>query len=140
MRNKYNAERISRKAETLQWTGENTKAVMEFLAKHGMIGELFRAVSIMVRKQGCIVYTLHHGEWLVEGEDKVLRFYTDDAYRPMYQPINDELERLRAFAREVIAAFPDDFAVLSFAVQQKLLVPQECGLALDLAESLKAPA
>ena len=97
MKNKPNEERISRKAASLQWTGNNTQAVMDRLAQHGMIGELFRDIYIQVYKDGSYSDTLNIGDWLVEGEDGKLRLYTDGQHKLMYQPIDDELERLRAY-------------------------------------------
>lgn len=131
MKNNYNAERISRKAEVLQWTGENTEQVMMFLLKHRMIGNEYRADSIMVRKHGFIVHTLYHTDWLVEGEDSILRFYKDEKYRLMYQPINDEFERLRAFALEII-----DLECPGFQRWQKECIAEKHGIT---AESLKVP-
>lgn len=139
MENNYNAERISRKARTLQWSGSNTDAVMAVLAQNKMIGETYRGDFISVRHEGCNYHTLRHGDWLVVGEDNLLRFYTDEKYQLMYRPRNDELERLREFARFAIKHGENDLSLLSRAVQLGLLVPRECGLALDLAESLKAP-
>jgi len=90
----FTHERRSRKAVALQWDGTNTDAVTMLLAKHKMIGNNMD-VYIMVRKNGYIVHTLHHGHWLFEGEDGILRFQDDEKFKSMYQPINDELERLR---------------------------------------------
>ena len=137
MKNKPNEERISRKAAALQWTGNNTQAVMDRLAQHGMIGELFRDIYIQVYKDGSYSTTVNVGSWLVEGEDGRLRFYDDETHALMYRPIDDELERCKAFAREIIAKGSDDLSVLSAGVRYKLLVPRKCGLALDLADSLK---
>lgn len=95
MKNKPNEERISRKAASLQWTGNNTQAVMDRLAQHGMIGELFRDIYIQVYKDGSYSDTLNIGDWLVEGEDERLRIYDDETHALMYRPIDDELERLK---------------------------------------------
>lgn len=103
MKNKPNEERISRKAAALQWTGNNTQAVMDRLAQHGMIGELFRDIYIQVYKDGSYSDTLNIGDWLVEGEDGKLRLYTDETHALMYRPIDNELELLRAFARKIIS-------------------------------------
>ena len=102
MKNKPTEERISRKAASLQWTGNNTQAVMDRLAQHGMIGELYRDIYIQVYKDGSYSTTVNVGSWLVEGEDGKLRFYDDETHALMYRPIDDELERLRAFAREIL--------------------------------------
>ena len=95
MLNEPNEERISRKAASLQWTGNNTQAVMDRLAQHGMIGELYRDTYIQVYKDGSYSDTLNIGDWLVEGEDGKLRFYDDETHALMYRPISDELERLK---------------------------------------------
>ena len=87
MKNKPNEERISRKAAALQWTGNNTQAVMDRLAQHGMIGELFRDIYIQVYKDGSYNDTINIGDWLVEGEDGKLRLYTDETHALMYRPI-----------------------------------------------------
>ena len=106
MKNKPNEERISRKAASLQWTGNNTQAVMARLAQHGIIGELYRDIYIQVYKDGSYSDTLNIGDWLVEGEDGKLRLYTDETHALMYRPISDELERLRAFARHQPTRLP----------------------------------
>lgn len=134
----YNAERISRKARTLQWSGSNTDAVMAVLAQNKMIGETYRGFYICAAR-GCNYHTLRHGDWLVVGEDNLLRFYTDEKYQLMYRPRNEDLERLRAFARFAIKRHDADLCTYSMAIQLKLLVPRECGRAFDLAESLKVP-
>lgn len=95
MKNKPNEERISRKAASLQWTGDNTQAVMDRLAQHGIIGELYRDIYIQVYTDGSYSDTLNIGDWLVEGEDGRMRLYTDGQHKLMYRPINDELERLK---------------------------------------------
>ena len=102
MKNNWTHERISRKANSIQWTGANTDAVLARLTQHGMIGELFRDIYIQVYKDGSYSDTLNIGDWLVEGEDGKLRFYDDETHALMYRPISDELERLRAFARDVL--------------------------------------
>ena len=102
MKNKPNEERISRKAASLQWTGNNTQAVMDRLAQHGMIGELFRDIYIQVYKDGSYSDTLNIGDWLVEGEDGKLRLYTDATHALMYRPISDELQRLRAYMLDTL--------------------------------------
>lgn len=83
MKNKPNEERISRKAAALQWTGNNTQAVMDRLAQHGMIGELYRDTYIQVYKGGSYSTTVNVGSWLVEGEDGRLRFYDDETHALM---------------------------------------------------------
>lgn len=81
-------ERIARKAECLQWLGENTDAVIAFLLKHDIRGALFRECQFLqLYTKSCYVDTLEHSDWLVEGEDRKLRFYTDAEHRVMYQPI-----------------------------------------------------
>lgn len=104
MKNNYNVERISRKGEAYQWTGENTENILGFLARHEMIGELYRdGAHILVRYDNCIYNSINHGTWVLEGEDGKIRFYDDETFKLMYRPIDDELERLRAFARKIIS-------------------------------------
>ena len=96
MKNNWTHERISRKAEAYQWNGENTDQVLDLLARHGMIGELFRDNQyIQVYHEQSYDSTLRKSDWLLVGEDSVLRFYPDEKFRLMYQSINDELERLK---------------------------------------------
>lgn len=78
---------------------------MAILAQHQMIGELYRDIHIRVYKDGRYDDTINVGMWLLVGEDRQLRFYTDDKYSnpPMYRPISDELERFRAFAKCVLS-------------------------------------
>lgn len=103
MKNNWTHERISRKAEAYQWDGSNTDQVFGLLAQHGMVGELFRDNQyIQVYYEQSYDSTLSQSDWLLVGEDSVLRFYSDEKFRLMYRPIDDELERLRAFAREIL--------------------------------------
>jgi hypothetical protein len=103
MKNKPNEERISRKAASLQWSDNNTQAVMDRLTQHGMIGELYRDIYIQVYNEGSYSDTLNIGDWLVEGEDEKLRIYDDETHALMYRPMgkDDELERLREFISDV---------------------------------------
>lgn len=122
MKNKPNEERISRKAASLQWTGNNTQAVMARLAQHGIIGELYRDIYIQVYKDGSYSDTLNIGDWLVEGEDGKLRLYTDETHALMYRPIDDELERLRAFKQDALDMSDEDRLLLyGLAVQYGLI-------------------
>lgn len=122
MKNKPNEERISRKAASLQWTGDNTQAVMDRLAQHGMIGELFRDIYIQVYKDGSYSTTVNVGSWLVEGEDGKLRFYDDETHALMYRPIGDETERLKAFAKDALDMSDEDRLLLyGLAVQYGLI-------------------
>ena len=116
MKNKPNEERISRKAASLQWDGSNTQDVMDRLAQHGMIGELYRDIYIQVYKDGSYSTTVNVGSWLVEGEDWKLRIYDDETHALMYRPISDELERLRAFAREAMNASDNGILVEVFHI------------------------
>lgn len=95
-------ERIPRRADCLQWDGKNTQEILARLTQHDMIGELYRDIHIQVYRGGSYDDTLNIGMWLVVGEDSKLRLYTDDQHKLMYRPISDELERLRAFAREIL--------------------------------------
>ena len=134
----YTHERIPRRAECLQWDGKNTDEILGFLAKNSIIGELYRGNEyILIKQDGCIATSIRHGIWILKGEDGVIRYYSDSQHKLMYRPISDELERYKAFAREIIAKGSDDLSVLSAGVRYKLLVPRKCGLALDLADSLK---
>ena len=142
MSHEYTHERIPRRADCLQWTGKNTDAVLSRLTQHKMIGELYRDIHIQVYKGGSYDDTLNIGMWLVIGEDQKLRFYTDDQHALMYRPIDDELERLRAFAREML-----DIETMRDMDSDKLeLIGRQYGLVVpragwrggfDLAESLK---
>ena len=123
MKNKPNEERISRKAASLKWTGDNTQAVMDRLAQHGMIGELFRDIYIQVYKDGSYSDTLNIGDWLVEGEDGRLRIYDDETHALMYRPISDELERLRACLLEIIT-----LDCPGFQAWQKACVAEKYGI------------
>ena len=135
MKNNWTHERISRKANSIQWTGANTDAVLARLTQHGMIGELFRDIHIQVYKGGSYDDTINIGMWLVVGENSKLRIYTDDQHKLMYRPIDDELERLRAFAREVIKL--NEHSILKIAVEHELIFPRATGFGCDLADCLK---
>ena len=135
MKNNWTHERISRKANSIQWTGANTDAVLARLTQHGMIGELFRDIHIQVYKGGSYDDTINIGMWLVVGENSKLRIYTDDQHELMYRPIDNELERLRAFAREVIKL--NEHSILKIAVEHELIFPRALGFGCDLADCLK---
>ena len=103
MSHEYNYERIPRRAECLQWDGKNTDEILGFLAKNSIIGELYRGNEyILIKQDGCIATSIRHGIWILKGEDGVIRYYSDSQHKLMYRPINDELERLRAFARDIV--------------------------------------
>lgn len=123
MKNNWTHERISRKANSIQWTGANTDAVLARLTQHGMIGELFRDIHIQVYKGGSYDDTINIGMWLVVGEDSVLRFYPDEKFRLMYQSINDELERLRSCLLEIIT-----LDCPGFQAWQKACVAEKYGI------------
>lgn len=109
MKNNWTHERISRKAASLQYIGNNTQDVIALLAQHNMIGELFRDLHIQVYKDGGYSTTVNIGSWLVKGEDGKIRFYDDATFKLMYQPISDELERLRAFKLDVLSLIAHGF-------------------------------
>lgn len=123
MNNNWTHERISRKANSIQWTGANTDAVLARLTQHGMIGELFRDIHIQVYKGGSYDDTINIGMWLVVGEDSKLRIYTDDQHKLMYRPIDDELERLRACLLEIIT-----LDCPGFQAWQKACVAEKYGI------------
>ena len=103
MSHEYNYERIPRRAECLQWDGKNTDEIFGFLAKNSIIGELYRGNEyILIKQDGCIATSIRHGIWILKGEDGVIRYYSDSQHKLMYRPISDELERLRAFARDIV--------------------------------------
>lgn len=110
MSNNWTHERVSRKAEAYQWDGTNTDQVLGLLARHGMTGELFRNNQyIQVHYEQSYDSTLRKSDWLLVGEDSVLRFYSDEKFRLMYRPINAELERLRAFKLDVLSLIAHGF-------------------------------
>ena len=62
---------------------------MAFLARHRMIGELFReGQHIMIYREQSYFDTLDHGMWLLEGEDGLVRIYTDDQNVLMYRALS----------------------------------------------------
>ncbi len=138
MLDNWTHERRSRRAKAVQWTGFNDVRIFDMLIKHGMLGEIYKGAYIYVRKHGHLVHTLRHNDWVFEGEDSCLRFLCDESYKSRYQPIvkDDELERLRAFARDVLnldcefcdAApdFPalDKHALLFMAVEHGLIIQE----------------
>ena len=124
MSHEYNYERIPRRAECLQWDGKNTDEIFGFLAKNSIIGELYRGNEyILIKQDGCIATSIRHGIWILKGEDGVVRYYSDSQHKLMYRPISDELERLRAFAREVIDC--DSYGTYSLALEYGILKAPE---------------
>ena len=125
-------ERISRKAECIKWDGQNTVAVMGMLARNAMIGELYRGGEfILVYHDGGMLTSLNRGTWVLIGEDERVRFYSDADMQMMYRPINDELERLRAFARDIL-----NLECPEFQSWQKKCIAGKHGITVDI---LKAP-
>lgn len=86
---KFNCERISRKGYRLQWTGENTAEVGEFLADNGHAARLYPPDPkyFEIRLDGMRVNTMKHGEWVVKGEDGKLRFYSEAKMLIMYKDL-----------------------------------------------------
>ena len=133
MSHEYNYERIPRRAECLQWDGKNTDEILGFLAKNSIIGELYRGNEyILIKQDGCIATSIRHGIWILKGEDGVIRYYSDSQHKLMYRPINDELERLRAFARDIVCRDRGN-AIGSYTID---LISNRHGIT---PESLKAP-
>lgn len=171
MNNNWTHERIPRRADCLQWDGKNTDEILGFLAKNLIIGELYCGNEyILIKQDGCIATSIKHGIWILKGEDGVIWYYSDSQHKLMYRPIDDELERLRAFAREIIEecingnsqSIDEDF-ILDIAGSHRLVATHfpdsPCGElcvcrekygdvdfdligveCVRLAESLKAPA
>lgn len=99
-------ERIPRTADAMQWVGDNTEDIQEFLLAHLKTGEYRNHNGlplIFVRgiSEHSLEHTLYVGDWLLEGEDGKLRFYSDTKKKIMYQMKSNELERIRAFARDM---------------------------------------
>jgi hypothetical protein len=129
MSNKYTHERIQRRAKCLQWLPDNTEAVMSFLARSGCIGELYREGQyILIKQDGCFATSIKHGTWILTGEDSALRFYNDKQHKLMYRPIvkDDELERLRAFAREIL-----NLECPGFQAWQKKCIAEKYGIDVE---------
>lgn len=85
-------ERIPRTAEAMQWDVDNTADILHFLDAHQKTGE-FRDHNgipiIFVRSvEHSLEHTLYIGDWLLEGMDGKLRWYTDANKRIMYQEIS----------------------------------------------------
>jgi hypothetical protein len=82
-------ERIPRRAECLQWDGENSEAVIELLLRGGLVGGLFRECSyILAREDGRVKCGISRGQWVLMGEDGKIRVYSDDEFKVMYRRLN----------------------------------------------------
>lgn len=98
----WNAERISRKAKTIQYTDDNSHFIYNILDYFKYNYVLFNE-SLMLRVANVgLVHTLKISDWLVVGEDSKLRFYSNEEYQLMYKPINLELSIYKNFIIEVL--------------------------------------
>ena len=80
--------RRARKAECLQWTGENTEEVLYFLVRNWFRGELFKEY-IQIYKDNSYCNTLRKTDWIVKQENGEIKFWNDETMKSKYEPSKD---------------------------------------------------
>ena len=83
----FNFQKHPYRADCIQWTGINTQEILDKLAKVEVLrAEVFRKDFILIRFDEC-VHTLRHGDWIITGEDGVVRYYTNAKFLANYEPL-----------------------------------------------------
>lgn len=126
---KYTHIRRARKAECIQWAGENTEEVLEFLGIRGFRGEIFRDY-IQIYDESGYWNTLRNTDWVVERENGEIRFYNNETMELMYEPKTNELERLRGFARDMMSV-----ELAGFQTWQREKIAEKHGITIESLEA-----
>lgn len=72
-------------AECIQWNGSNLEQVMELLPQPTEL--TVRHEWLTIRFSPGEVKALHYGEWVVRGENGVVKCYSDEQFNVKYQAI-----------------------------------------------------
>ena len=80
--------RRARKAECIQWSGDNTDKILDSLERNGFRGELFRDY-IQIYKDKAYCNTLRKTDWIVKQENGDVKFWNDETMQLKYEPIKD---------------------------------------------------
>ena len=83
---KYTHIRRARKAECIQWSGDNTDKILDSLESNGFRGELFRDY-IQIYKDKTYCNTLRKTDWIVKQENGEVKFWNDETMQSKYEPI-----------------------------------------------------
>ncbi len=83
---KYTHIRRARKAECIQWAGDNTDKILDSLESNGFRGELFRDY-IQIYKDKTYCNTLRKTDWIVKQENGEVKFWNDETMQSKYEPI-----------------------------------------------------
>lgn len=83
---KYTHIRRARKAECIQWKGDNTDKILDSLESNGFRGELFRDY-IQIYKDKTYCNTLRKTDWIVKQENGEIKFWNDETMQSKYEPI-----------------------------------------------------
>ena len=83
---KYTHIRRARKAECIQWSGDNTDKILDSLERNGFRGELFRDY-IQIYKDKTYCNTLRKTDWIVKQENGEIKFWNDETMQSKYEPI-----------------------------------------------------
>lgn len=120
--------RRARKAKCVQWSGDNTEEVLEFLGIRGFRGEIFRDY-IQIYQGRDYRNTLRNTDWVVERENGEIVFYNNETMDLMYEPKTNELERLRAFAQSMLK-----MELAGFQAYQREKLAEKHGIAIESLE------
>lgn len=123
--------RRARKAECVQWSGDNTEEVLKFLGIRGFRGEIFRDY-IQIYQGRDYRNTLRNTDWVVERENGEIRFYNNETMELMYEPKNNELERLRAFAQSMLK-----MELAGFQTWQREKIAEKHGITIESLEAVE---
>ena len=85
---KYTHIRRARKAECIQWSGDNTDKILDSLESNGFRGELFRDY-IQIYKDKTYCNTLRKTDWIVKQENGEIKFWNDETMQSKYEPVKD---------------------------------------------------
>ena len=83
---KYTHIRRARKAECIQWSGDNTDKILDSLERNGFRGELFRDY-IQIYKDKTYCNTLRKTDWIVKQENGEIKFWNDETMQSKYEQI-----------------------------------------------------
>lgn len=73
-------------ASAIQWDGNNFDHICDLLESEDYSGDLYGADYVLIRsKEG--ISTLRLGDWVVQGENRAIKTYTDKIFQVKYERI-----------------------------------------------------
>jgi hypothetical protein len=77
--------RITRTAECIQWDGYNISVFRSLIPDASF--EIFREKYLISRGSTLGFLSLKLGDWIVKGEDRIIRFYPEEKFKLMYEKL-----------------------------------------------------